>query len=58
MNTEPRDESDAHTIMLKFECDYCGALAGQWCIAKSGGRAGYLHSARYYKWREVAHHGK
>lgn len=43
---------DAQTAMLRFECGLCGALSGQWCVTKSGKRSGYLHSDRYYQWRE------
>jgi hypothetical protein len=50
-------ELDAQTEMLRFECDYCHALAGQWCETPSGARTTYLHSARYYRWRAVAPHG-
>lgn len=46
--------TDAQDEMLRLECAYCGALSGQWCVTPAGGRAGYLHSARYYQWREAA----
>jgi hypothetical protein len=48
MNTE----TYAETAMLRFECDHCGALAGQWCTTKLGARASMLHAARYYRWRK------
>jgi hypothetical protein len=43
---------EAHAGMLALDCAYCGALAGQWCVTVSGARSGYLHSARFYAWRE------
>jgi hypothetical protein len=44
--------SEAMTGMLQFRCDYCGANPGEWCVTSGGGRSGYLHSARFYAWRD------
>jgi hypothetical protein len=33
---------------LKFDCDQCGAIAGQWCRTKGNKWAGYPHAERYY----------
>jgi hypothetical protein len=43
---------DVQAEMVRLPCEFCGALAGQWCVTKSGARSGYLHSARFYAWRD------
>jgi hypothetical protein len=48
------DDDSATAGMLRFECGWCGALAGMWCYRPNGKRATYLHSARFYQWREAA----
>jgi hypothetical protein len=45
-------DSDAVAGMLRFECDYCHALPGQWCETPSGRRPAFLHSSRFYAWRD------
>jgi hypothetical protein len=32
--------------VFRYNCPYCPALAGEWCITKSGRTATWLHSKR------------
>jgi hypothetical protein len=46
--------SDAETEMMELDCPHCGAKVGEWCYTTAGARASYLHSARFYAWRDTA----
>ena len=47
-------EDSAEAAMIGIPCRQCDAGPGEWCITSSGFRASYLHSARFYDWRETA----
>jgi hypothetical protein len=47
-------DDSAEVAMVGIRCTYCDAAPGEWCVTTSGARSGYLHSARFYDWRETA----
>ena len=47
-------DDTAEVGMVAIRCTYCDAAPGEWCVTKGGHRSGYLHSARFYDWRERA----
>lgn len=47
-------EDSAEVAMVGIRCRHCDAAPGEWCVTTSGFRASYLHSARFYDWRETA----
>ena len=47
------DDRSVQEQMLAFTCGYCAAPDGEWCSTKSGARASYLHSARWWAWKNT-----
>jgi len=39
--------------ILRFECEFCGALAGMPCMTKRGMPVARFHTVRYERWREA-----
>lgn len=47
-------DDSAEVAMVGIRCRECDAAPGEWCVTRGGFRASYLHSARFYDWRETA----
>lgn len=45
---------DAEVGIVGIWCRHCDARPGEWCVTKGGFRSSYLHSTRFYDWREQA----
>lgn len=46
------ETSEATQGMLARACTYCGAVPGEWCTTAGGARATFLHSSRFYDWKD------